>query len=140
MSRFSFFICATMLYALPLRAETVSCRPGELHSAVGAPASVTELVLTGSADASDFFFIGSEMTSLRLLDISGLKIEAYHGPRLGTSSSWPAATIPDGALAGTAIEAISFPTAQTAIGCSAFTSTALKQLVIPESVTQLRCS
>ena len=137
MSRFSFFICATMLYALPLRAETVSCRPGELHSAVGAPASVTELVLTGSADASDFFFIGSEMTSLRLLDISGLKIEAYHGPRLGTSSSWPAATIPDGALAGTAIEAISFPTAQTAIGCSAFTSTALKQLVIPESVTHV---
>lgn len=137
MSRFSFFICATMLYALPLRAETVSCRPGELHSAVGAPASVTELVLTGSADASDFFFIGSEMTSLRLLDISGLTIEAYHGPRLGTSSSWPAATIPDGALAGTAIEAIFFPTAQTAIGCSAFTSTALKQLVIPESVTHV---
>lgn len=137
MSRFSFFICATMLYALPLRAETVSCRPGELRSAIGSPASVSELVLTGSADASDFFFIGSEMTSLRILDLSDLTIEAYHGPMLGASSSWPAATIPGGALAGTAIEAIFFPTAQTAIGCSAFTSTALKKIVIPESVTHV---
>lgn len=137
MNRFFHLICAITLFAAQLSAETVLCQPGKLSSLVKSPSAITSLILTGSIDASDFFFIGEAMPSLRSLDISAVTIEEYKGDRLGTSSAWPAATIPGGALAGTAIESVILPKAPTAIGSSAFTSTALKSIDIPSTVTSV---
>lgn len=135
--RYIIFLFVLLTVVLPIGAETVPCRPGQLHALVSAPGAMTELVLAGTADASDFFFIGSKMPSLRRLDISGLTIAAYRGDKLGIASEWPAATIPSGALAGSAIESVILPTAPTAIGETAFTSTALKSIVIPASITSV---
>lgn len=137
MNRFFHLIIAILLFTAPVCAETVPCQPGKLRSLVKSPSAITSLVLTGSMDASDFFFIGEDMPSLRTLDISSVTIEEYRGVRLGTSSAWPAATIPGGALAGTALESVILPKAPTAISSSAFTSTALKSIDIPSTVTSV---
>lgn len=131
-------IILTGLFALACTsasAVTVECTPGALRTLIQSPEGVTELVLTGSADASDLFFIGGNMPSLRTLDLGGVAIAAYSGPRLGVSSTWPAATIPAGAFAGSGITAVKFPTAPTAIGDYAFASTALTAVDIPVTTT-----
>ena len=133
-----FLLPAMLLTALSCAATAVECRPGELSSLVEAPGGIAELKLTGSANASDFFFIASEMPSLRTLDISECSIEAYSGAAINGLTSYPAATVPQGAFAGTAISEIIFPTnASISIGDCAFAGTPVETLTLTGGIASI---
>ena len=67
-----FVVSAVLPSVLSLYASALelTCAPGTLSGMVAEPSAVTELVLKGQADASDLLYIGSEMPSLRRLDLS----------------------------------------------------------------------
>ncbi len=118
-------------------ALTVKCAPGELNSLVANPAGVSELTLTGTADASDFYFIDSRMTALRSLDLSGLTIAAYLGDPVNGISEYPANTIPAMALAGSHITSLTLPSGAVSIGSHAFSGSALESLVVPANIVNM---
>lgn len=129
----SLAVMTAMVTALAAAAATtVDCRPGALHSLVGNPASVTSLRLTGTADASDFFFMASAMPALTELDLAGCDIAAYRGDAINGLSAYPALTIPQGAFAGTGLKAVILPDAKgLAIGDFAFAGSALETVSLP---------
>lgn len=111
---------------------------GALPSLVGEPASVAELRLTGTVDASDLFFISREMTSLRTLDLSGVTIAAYSGDKIGGLTSYAAATIPQGVFSVTALTSVVLPAAgNVAVGDFAFAGSALRSVTIGAGVASI---
>lgn len=129
------FFCA--LPALSVSALDVECRPGQLSAILSDPSQVAELRLTGTADASDFFFMGSSMPALRTVDLSAVTIAAYEGLPVGGRSVWPASTIPDGAFAGSPVSSVTFPSGSFAIGEYAFAASRLTELSLPAGVTSV---
>ncbi len=138
-------IMTTRLYILILslamffvaRSTVVDCRPGELHALAGADASkLTELTLTGEADASDLFFIADRMPQLRTLDMSALSIVAYSGETLKGSANYPVSALPDGLFAGSVLQNVKLPGGLD-IGAMAFASSRLKSLELPPSTRRV---
>jgi uncharacterized repeat protein (TIGR02543 family) len=83
--------------------------------------AATNLTITGSIDARDFAFIRDNIPNLAVLDLSGVKIEAY----TGDNKSYPADGVPvhafyNGSTANTKINSITLPFGLTSIGDSAF--------------------
>ena len=112
-------------------AVSVVSTPGDLHTLVSNPASVTELTVSGSIDATDLIFIDTEMTALQSLDLSTAQIAAYSGARLLGSSTHAAATIPAHCFVGSPISSISLPgEAYLTIGEAAFAGAAIKSLYL----------
>ena len=138
-------IMTTRLYILILslavffvaRSTVVDCRPGELHTLVGGDApKLTELTLTGEADASDLFFIADRMPQLRTLDISALSIVAYNGKIIKGSANYPASALPDGLFAGSVLQNVKLPGGLD-IGAMAFASSRLKSVELPPSTRRV---
>lgn len=123
------FACAAA-HALAVRVDA----PGTLREAVADPASVSQLSVSGTIDASDFAFMAEEMTSLTSLDLGAAAIAAYEGEPLQGLRSFPAATLPQLLLAGTRIETITLPAAIRAIGDCALAGTRITSVVVPENV------
>lgn len=119
-------------------ASAVETVAGGLRNVV-ADTSVSSLVVTGQMDASDFDFIGSEMSELKVLDISGVSIVAYEGePVLPLrKQNYRANEIPAYAFMGMTLESVVLPETVEAVGESAFASTAIVLLDIPESVKSI---
>lgn len=138
-SLFQFILIVTaVLCAFPASGLEVECRPGQLHTLVKTPGSVNELVLKGTADASDLFFVSEAMPALGSLDMSQLAIAAYEGEPLAGLSVYPAATIPRGVFAGSRISVLRLPSLHaTVIGDCAFASTAITSLEVPPTVMRL---
>lgn len=144
----------------PALAITVNNEAGTLSTRVDDTA-LTELTVTGTINAVDFAFIREQLPSLTTLDLSQAEITKCDiTDRDGETRHYLAATLPDYALFGTALEnvalptsltaigesalagcralsAIDFPAGVTAIGDNAFNSTGLTSVVIPASVTTL---
>lgn len=119
-------------------AVTVDCRPGQLASLIDNPAQVSELTLTGSANAADFRFIELSMPELRTLDLSQCTVAAYSGDAILGVSEFPAATIPQIIFAGAPFTSISLPaTEPLSIAAHAFTGSALTSVTIPANVTEI---
>ncbi len=134
------FITAILLSACPalsLSALDVACRAGELSALLTDPSAVTDLRLTGTADASDFFFMGSSMPSLRAVDLAGVTITAYDGCAVGGRTSWPGATIPDGSFAGSPVRTVVFPSGRFAIGEYAFAGSGITELALPSETVSV---
>ena len=138
-------IMTTRLYILFLsiavffvaRSTVVDCRPGELHTLAGSDVSrLTELTLTGEADASDLFFIADRMPCLHTLDISVLSIVAYSGETLKGSANYPASALPDGLFAGSVLQNVKLPGGLD-IGAMAFASSRLKSVELPPSTRRV---
>lgn len=136
MNRLLLACLGAALLSPSVSATSVNCRPGKLSAQVSAPESVTELRLTGSANAADFFFIDREMTALQTLDLSECEITGYSGDRLGGRSSYPADRIPDGVFAGSPITSILLPSSgAVSIGDFAFAGSAIISLTIPANIS-----
>lgn len=123
------FLSLSMFSASALDVEIAA---GSLASCITNPTSITSLKIVGTVDAADLFFIGSEMSNLTELDLSEASITAYAGESINGYSAYPAATIPQGCFAGTALQDITFPKSQQlTIGEAAFTSSALRYVIFP---------
>ena len=117
--------------AVAAGAKTVDCRPGELHTLAGtAYWQITDLTLTGTADASDLFFIGDRMPALERLDMSALTIAEYKGAPLRGSATYAAAAIPAGTFAGSRLREVVLPDGLD-IGDMAFGSSRLASIALP---------
>ncbi len=119
------------------RSIVIDCRPGELKQRVGADyASQTELTLTGTADASDLFFISDNMRQLTSLDMSQLEIVAYSGASLRGNTHYAAAYIPAGTFADTRLKELVLPDGLH-IGAMAFAQTRLVAVVLPKGTRRI---
>jgi len=111
----------------------VDCEAGLLSTKIDNPSAVSELVLTGSANASDFYFIERSMPALRSLDMSGLKIEAYSGAPLGGISYYKADEIPAAVFAAFSLTEVVLP-AVCSVGNFAFAGCHIYKINIPAGV------
>lgn len=119
-------------------ADTVESTPGALSGAISSPATVEQLAVTGTVDASDLYFIAGSMPALRTLDLSDAAIAAYTGDRLGNKTSYPAAAIPAHVFAGSAITSVTLPSqAGLAIGYAAFAGSAVTSVTLPSNVVSV---
>ena len=94
------------LIATALPAFETECVPGSLPTALREHRNISTLVLSGSADASDLFFIADSLPTLTDLDISGISIAAYHGKRLKGNTVYPEDAIPAGTFGGTKLQRV----------------------------------
>lgn len=109
--------------------------PGSLKDVISNPSAVTNLAVKGPVDASDLYYIGSEMKSLTSLDLSAATIEEYNGVTLNGHKSYPAATIPAGAFSGLGLATVKFPAAGSIIiDEAAFMNTALTSVSLPANI------
>lgn len=125
--------------ALQAHGESVVCRPGEISELISADyQSITELKVSGRADARDFFFIAENLPALQTLDLSQCTIAAYSGDAIAGLTSHPANTIPQGVFCGSPITALMLPaTGSVAIGDCAFAGSAIRTLTVPASITSI---
>ncbi|MGM9846236.1 MAG: leucine-rich repeat domain-containing protein [Muribaculaceae bacterium] len=131
---------ALLIAALGAEAETlrVDCTPGELAASVESPESVTDLVITGTVNAADLFFMGQQLPNLQTLAMGTAAIAEYQGPKLHGRQQWPANTIPEGAFAGCPATTIHMPTAEgLAIQQSAFAGSALQTLNLLTTISSV---
>lgn len=126
----SFLIMFCLSAATTLHALNVESEAGALASALGADRGVTALTVSGTADASDLFFIADSLPALTSLDISALEIVPYHGRKIKGSTAYPTATIPAGAFGGSHLEYVVLPQGVT-IGEMAFASSGLRAVQLP---------
>ncbi|MCM1067765.1 MAG: leucine-rich repeat domain-containing protein [Muribaculaceae bacterium] len=138
MNKYIFCTVLAALAASSASAVEVTCTPGKLHKLLEKSTLATELRVSGTMDASDFFFIDDEMKALRSLDLSAVTIAAYKGDRLRGLSEYPAATIPQGAFPASAITTLSLPaTGSVTIGDFAFAGSAITTLSVPEAIKEI---
>ncbi len=139
MKRFSITIFLLLAVLVSVKAITVNLtEAGTLKTLIDNPAIVTELRLTGKADATDFNFIATSMPSLTTLDLGAVTIVASKGTKINGISHFAANFIPEGAFAGTTIKEIMLPTTPgLIIGDMAFESTALTSVVLPDNVNKV---
>ncbi len=124
-------ICASM----QAHAITVESTAGKLSTLV-TDHNVTALTVTGHIDARDFKFITDNLEKLKILDLSGVTIDAYSSTLddqlIAGDYTFAQNTLPYCALTGmVTLESLSLPSNLTAIdyaalaGCSALTSISL---------------
>ena len=138
MKKYIFAALSVATISTAASALDVHSMAGALPSLVGEPASVAELRLTGTVDASDLFFISREMTSLRTLDLSGVTIVAYTGDKVGDATTHAAATIPQGVFAATGLTSVVLPSVgNVAVGDFAFAGSRLGTLTVSAGVASI---
>lgn len=132
------FIFALLGLSFTAGAVDVVCTAGNLRGNIDNAASVSTLKVLGSINADDIFFIDSEMPALRTLDLSDVSISSYDGTMLRGSRTYPAATIPAKAFAGSVIEYLTLPgEGPLTLADGAFAGSSLKGVNIPASVTAM---
>ncbi len=123
---------AAFFAAITVFATDIVCTPGTLDDRLGASATtITTLRLSGTIDATDFFFIDEHMPALRNLDLSQVTIAAYNGTPVRGNGRYAAATVPAGALAGAAITTLTLPASPVTLADMCFAATGITTLTIP---------
>lgn len=92
-------------------------------------------MLTGEINGADLDYIATRMRSLDLLDLSGVRIVGYEGPRIaaGLRRHGPD-MLPPFQLAGLSAGRLILPSGITAIGECALTGSSITEIDIPSSV------
>ena len=115
--------------SLELSALDIAATPGAVKSLIAEPATVDNLAVEGQIDATDLYFIGSELTALQSLDLSKAQIVAYEGESINHATAYPANHIPAASLAGSPLGSIAFPDAEgLSIGHGAFAGSGLRAI------------
>ncbi len=98
---FLFSICISLMLHAQVSKTVNVTPPGHLIGALTPTewSTVTNLKVTGTIDASDFFFMSYNMPLLAELDLSEVKIEYYDDGGNDPEQYWPN-SIPRGAFAG----------------------------------------
>lgn len=134
MKSVSVFLTLLLFVGLRAAAVEVTATPGGLAALVSDPATVTELKVAGTVDASDLFFVDSEMTQLRTLDLSAATVAAYSGERLRGYTNYAAGEIPARTFAGNAMTKVVLPAAPVTLADGAFAGSGLTSLSLTPSV------
>ena len=118
----------------------VTTTSGNLASAV-TDHSITSLTVSGTLDARDFRFIADSLRTVTTLDLSDVTIEAYSNvdePVFGTTSSYPALTIPSTAFFGMNFKSVTLPSQLRTVGFAAFAGCAdLAEVTLPATVDSI---
>ena len=112
------YIIAAMiaLMAMPALAITVENHAGDLSRQV-TDINATTLVVTGTMDARDFYFIADNMKCLASLDLTGVQVVACPMTyRRYWQDGFVADELPVGALAGLSVTTVKLPSSLKAIG------------------------
>lgn len=135
MSKHIFSLLLALAVVLRAAGLTVESTPGNLADIISNASTVTELTITGSIDATDLDFIDTEMKSLRVLDLSGVRIAAYSGKRLRGVSSHVADRLPDGIFVSSPITTIVLPAeGPLTIGNVAFAGAHIRDLRLGSNI------
>ena len=116
-------------------AATLEVSPGRLCELVGGSDDIDELILTGSADASDFYFMAESMPALRRLDIGGLTIMPYYGKAIGGCESFEGGLVPAAVFACSSLRELVLP-AGVRVGDFAFSGSALRSVAVGDAAFQ----
>lgn len=131
-------VLAAVAGTLATPAITIANTAGSLASRISDPASVADLAITGSVNASDLFFVASSMPALRTLDLSRAAIDACSMPSTGGKTSFAASTVPAHVFAGSALTSVALPAAAPLfIGDAAFAGSALTSVNIGSNVASV---
>ncbi|MDP4276022.1 MAG: leucine-rich repeat protein [Bacteroidota bacterium] len=128
--------------------KSVSVTAGNLAATLTAAEkrSVTNLTLSGTIDARDFKFIRDSLTTISVLNIGSVSIQAYTGTdaTVAASKQYPANELPESGFrksdcsSNTTLTAITLPGSITSIGAKALQGcSGLTSLTIPASVTSI---
>ncbi len=83
--------------------------------------SITNLTVTGTMDAVDFYFIADNLHQLSSVDLSAVQVVACHTPVPHYwNQDFAADVLPTGAFAGMAVASVKMPSSLKAIGTAAF--------------------
>ncbi|MBC8004205.1 MAG: leucine-rich repeat domain-containing protein, partial [Verrucomicrobia bacterium] len=104
--------------------------------------SVTNLTLSGTIDARDFFQIREKITRLAVIDLTNVTVAAYtgtEGAQSGELLTFPANALPGGAFIAMAnLTAVTLPATITSIGNGSFQNNGkLSFINIPSSLTSI---
>lgn len=104
--------------------------------------SVTNLTLSGTIDARDFFQIRDKMTRLALIDLTNVTVAEYtgtEGAQSGELLTFPANALPGGAfIAMPHLTSVTLPATITSIGSGSFQNAGkLNFINIPSSLTSI---
>lgn len=118
--------------------QTYEVVPGQLASECAVPSHAGVITVTGSVDASDLAYLAATIEELHTLDLSGVTVAAYKGPRVGANVySAPADVLPPYILAGLRAAHVRLPLSIKAIGEGALMDSRIEEIVIPEGVTRV---
>lgn len=104
--------------------------------------SITNLTLSGTIDARDFFQIREKMTRLALIDLTNVTVAEYtgtEGAQSGELLTFPANALPGGAfIAMPSLTSVTLPATITSIGNGSFQNAGkLGFINIPSSLTSI---
>lgn len=113
-------------------------QPGTVRDLIDDASAVTSLTVKGVIDATDLYFIGGELPSLKSLNLSGAEIAGCSGASVNGFNIYSADVIPQGAFAGSPVENIAFPTGKNLIiGDGAFMGSALTSVRLLSNVDSI---
>lgn len=130
----------TILAALALQAAAidVSTTAGHLADKV-TDLNVTALTVTGTMDASDFYFIADNLHRLTTVNLAGVEILPCHTPREHYwQQEFAAGELPVGAFGGMDVVKVTLPAGLKSIGKAAFAGcTSLTTLTWPATLDSI---
>ena len=124
-----YIFCVFFVVCNVVCAATLEVSPGRLCELMDGSGDLDELILTGTADASDFYFMAESMPALRRLDIGGLTIMPYYGKAIGGCESFEGALVPAAVFAGSSLRELVLPAGVRA-GDFAFSGSALRSVAV----------
>ncbi len=130
-----YIFCVFFVVCNVVCAATLEVSPGRLCELMDGSGDIDELILTGTADASDFYFMAESMPALRRLDIGGLNIMPYYGKAIGGCESFEGALVPAAVFAGSSLRELVLPAGVRA-GDFAFSGSALRSVALGDAAFQ----
>lgn len=126
------------LLVIHAQALEVSNTAGGLKDKV-TDVSITDLTVTGTMDASDFYFIAEHLNQLSTLNLTAVQVVACHTDDLHYwNQDFAAQVLPTGALAGMQLTSVQLPADLTAIGTAALSGcTRLESISLPAALVSV---
>ena len=123
--------------ALQVHALDVTSIAGELSGKVDT--GVTDLKVTGTMNAADFYFIANHLKQLRTLDLTDVEVVACDFiSQQYWKEGFVADELPVGALGGLGVTSVKLPSSLKCIGKAAFAGCfALTEVVMPASLDSI---
>ena len=101
--------------------------------------TVSDLTITGSMDARDFYFIATQLPALRTLDLSAVNVVAYSAPSplIAGNTEFRANELPQFALFDLPLTRVELPASLKTIGRAALSKTQLSAITFPAQLDSI---